>query len=191
MDVTHGGSFIPDPTPTGGPSVTQLSLADGAGVSWSITRKAGITVATPSVVTASLPGSEIGYDQITASVSITGTTSAAPTTIISGSAHIFDGSPVLLDFSAMAIVTPNAAGVSLNIGLYEGSTLITILTFAVPTASANMWVPFRSGFRFTPSAGSHTYSIKGWAASGSGADISAGTGTAGSAAPAYLRFTKV
>lgn len=192
MDVLHNGGLLPDATPTGGPGTTSLSVQDGTGISWAITRKAGQVVATPTVITSVLPGSEIGYDQITAGVSITGTTLAGATQVIAGSAHTFDGAPVIAEFFSPTVELPAAAGATMSIYLFEGGAAITALSVLQNPASAANWVTVLARQRFTPSAASHTYSIYAVVSTTTGTPtIFAQGGTGSSEAPAYLRFTKV
>jgi hypothetical protein len=136
-------------------------------------------------------GAELGYDQITAGVNPTGTTAATATTVISCAAHSFDGAPVLCEFYAWAAVMGAVSGQTVTAGLFEpAGTLITALCTVVNNAAAALRVPFGGKFRFTPSAGSHTYTIAAWV-SASGPNIAAGTGAGGGNTPAYCRFTKV
>lgn len=159
---------------SGGTANQLLQAVDSTDVQW----------ATP-------PGAEIGYDQITASVNIVGTTSAAPTTVIAGSAHTFDGSPVMAEFFTSVVELPTVTGGSMNIGLYEGSTLIAILATLENNGTAAVWTPAVGSFRFTPSAASHTYSIKAWVSSTTGTPLIFAQSGSANNVPAYLRFTKV
>ena len=138
------------------------------------------------------PGLEIGYDQITASVNIAAT--APPgTTIIGGTARTYDGGPVVLEFFSPQITTPNAAaGNTVNIALFDGASQVVILGIIQTPAAANTKVPVLLRWRFTPSAGSHTYAIAAWAASTTGTpSVAAGTGGISSGFdPAYLRITR-
>lgn len=139
-----------------------------------------------------LPGTELGYDQITGTVSVTATSAATATSIIAGTAHSFDGSPVLLEFYAPGVSSPSVAGDSTWVLLFEGSTQIAQIAQVQTPSAASMGVTVKAGIRFTPSAGSHTYSIKAWATVTTGTPrVFAGSGSGGAAAPAYMRFTKV
>lgn len=138
------------------------------------------------------PGYEIGYDSITAQANITGLTLGNATTAIAGSAHTFDGGSVVAEFYASAVELPGVADGTMNIVLFEGGTPIATLASLSNPAAANCWMGGCFRYRFTPSAGSHTYSIKAYVSSTAGTpNIFAGAGTAGANAPAYLRFTKV
>jgi hypothetical protein len=140
------------------------------------------------------PGFEIGYDQITAPVTVSSTTEGTPTVIIACAAHTFDGGLVILEF-----FTPEmkcASGVTnpfILANLYEGATDLGRLCDVGQNGSSipqSTSAPGIGKFRFTPSAGSHTYTIGGWVSGGSGS-IAAGAGGAGVECPTYARFTKV
>jgi Pectate lyase superfamily protein len=138
------------------------------------------------------PGKEVGYDPITATVNVTGTVPTAPTTIITCPARTFDGLPVLLEFFSPRVVTPNnVAGANIHIGLYESGNLIAELGQLQTPAAATLTAPFPAALRFTPSAGSHTYTIGAWVTSTTGTPaVTAGTGAGGSNAPTFARWTK-
>lgn len=139
------------------------------------------------------PGFEIGYDQITATVNPTGTTEGTATTIITCAAHTFDGGLVLATFNAPLAVGPGAAaGNNLFIGLFESGTLVNRLAASITPAANTLGVWISQATRFTPSAGSHTYTIGAWVTNTTGTpSINAGAGGAGASSPAFVRFTKV
>jgi hypothetical protein len=138
---------------------------------------------------AALPGTEIGYDAITASVNV----GTATTAVIPGSAHTFDGSPVMCEFFSPDILLPSVAGATVNVFLFDGATQVVIMAVCTNSAAQSARNPVTTTFRFTPSAGSHTYNIKAAASITTGTPaVQAGTGTVTSGLPpAYLRFTKV
>lgn len=130
-------------------------------------------------------GYEVGYDQITAGVTVSGTVIGSATTVIAGSSHAFDGNAVMMEFFAPA-VTPGASG-GVDFYLMEGATQIGVIGSAGPGGSPVE--PFIAKYRFTPSAGNHTYSIVG-VRSTANASVSAGLAGTGTYVPAYLRFVK-
>ena len=148
-----------------------------------------------SVNLASLPGYEIGYDQITATVNLTGTTEGTATTVITCAAHTFDGGAVLCEVYTLILQTPNAAvGDTAIVGLFESGTLVNriLLGRAVAVTAQQPQHPGFGALRFTPSAGSHSYVVAGWVSSTTGTpQVVAGTGGAGNNPPAWVRFTKV
>ena len=147
-----------------------------------------------AVARSTLAGYEIGYDQITANVNLTGTTEGTATTIITCAAHSFDGGLVLVEFYANGVRTGTPAGNDVVIGIFESGTLINrIGEIQNPGAGATNNVgPFHTVCRFTPSAASHSYVIAGWVSAATGTpSVFAGTGGPGNNPPAWVRFTKV
>ena len=144
----------------------------------------------PSKLLPSSVGSEIGYDQITASVSVTSTAEATGTTVITAAAHTFDGKAVIAEFFAPVGLATGAAGKALTVSLFEGSTQIGRLCQIINITANAVAVPMIGKLRFTPSAGSHTYTVTA-ADSGGGGTISCGSGGTGAYPPAYIRFTEV
>lgn len=134
-------------------------------------------------------GWEFGYDQITASVTVASTTRSAGTTIISAAAHVFDGSPVVAEFSAPSIQP--AGNDFITVSLFESSTEIGGLTTTRQNVggSGNDQMAQVGEIRFTPSAGSHTYTVTAYHFSGT-ASINCGSAGTGNAVPAFVRFTK-
>ena len=135
-------------------------------------------------------GYEFGYDFIVAPVTLAATTEAAGTVVIPGSAHTFDGNPVMFEFQAPYVQTDAVANSYCGFALWEGG--VEIGKFSITsalTASVN-YQTVRGSLRYTPSAGPHTYSVKGWSTSGTGV-LGAGTGSTGQYGSAYLRATSV
>lgn len=136
------------------------------------------------------PGDEIGYDQITSNVSVTATTEASGTTIITCSAYTFDGAAVILEFFSPAVNIGTVSGNFVVINLFEGSTQIGRLAeLSISGANATRDEPVFCRYRFAPSAGSHTYTITAW--KGGTASVGAGSGGTAGRLPAFVRFTKV
>lgn len=137
------------------------------------------------------PGTEIGYDQITASVVVSSTTEATGTTIITCAAHTFDGAPVIARFFCPILLAFNAALAAVTVSLFEGATQIGRLTLSQGVAAAANQDSAGIGLlRFTPTAASHTYSVTGFQSGGNGSVI-CGLGGTGAYVPAFIRFTKV
>lgn len=108
---------------------------------------------------------EYDYVEQTSNTTITGTTEGTATTILTGNTINYDGNTkILVEFSCVNIQADGSS--YLSICLFEGSTLIKTLAFIYPSASRPGSVSAK--YKFTPTAGNHTYSIKG---------IKGGTGT--------------
>ena len=139
-----------------------------------------------------VPGEELSYNEITATVNVTGTTSGSPTTIISGTPVTLSNNRVMVEFFSPQVSTPSAAaGNTTNIGLYENGSLVSILAQVNTAAAATQVCPVFARWRFVPTAGSHTYSIAAWATNTTGTPrVFAGNGS-GVVVPAYIRILKV
>lgn len=138
------------------------------------------------------PGYEFGYDQMTSFISVTSTTESAGTTIIAGTSHTFDGSPVIAEFFSPKASGNTASGGSVSVSLFESSTDKGILCWIADSGTTELMVSISGKLRFTPSAGAHTYSVTAATSSTSGSPfIQGGAGGVGNVAPCYIRFTKV
>lgn len=133
------------------------------------------------------PGYEIGYDQITAPVTVSSATESAGTTVISCAAHTFDGAAVVLEIFAPNIVIGSADLVSFLV--FEGATEIGRISDN-RTATTSGGGGTIGKYRFTPTAGSHTYTITAVRGTNNGT-VSAGAGGTATYLPAFARFTKV
>jgi hypothetical protein len=151
--------------------------------------------ATGKVPAAQLPtigssGAEIGYDQIIASVNVTATSEAAGNLCIQCSAYTFDGSPVLLQVFSPYFYVNNTNTIILN--LFEGATNLGRIAL-MQTISGNGGGDSQALFcqyRFSPSAGSHTYKLTAFV-NGNNGTFGAGPGGGTNNMPAYARFVKV
>jgi hypothetical protein len=138
------------------------------------------------------PGYELAYAEITATVNVVSTTEATGTLIVTAPAFTADGSsPVVVEFFSPALTSPAVAGGYLIVSLFEGATQIGRMGAVVPPTAANLAVPAFTRRRFTPSAGSHTYSITA-VVSGTTGTPSVGAGVSGTVGymPAYIRITR-
>lgn len=131
------------------------------------------------------PGYEFGYDQITGTVTVASTTEGTPTTIITCAAHTFDGGAVLVTFFAGRVSGPGS-GQDVILLLETGTSLGRLGWYP---ASVNQGVTFQ--FRFTPTAGSHSYVVAGFGTATNNGSIIAGAGGATTEVPCFVRFTKV
>lgn len=115
-------------------------------------------------------GGELNYASISANVSITATTEAAPNDIVSVPARTYDGTTTIMVTFSSAIVAFTALGsanVLINLWDMDGPTNLGRLaqmqqgTLAAGSAYSSA-VPFERSVRLTPSAGRHTYRVRAW-----------------------------
>ena len=135
-------------------------------------------------------GSEIGYTQIVANVNVTDTAEGTATALITSSALTFSGAAAIAEF-----FTPSALGPTggfMVFSLWEGATQIGRLVEMGGISGGQAQMAICARYRFTPTAGTHTYKVAGWVASTTGTPlIKAGSGGTGADVPAYLRFVYV
>lgn len=134
-------------------------------------------------------GKLLVYNQITANANITDTSEATATALITSSAFTFDGTAVWAEFYTDELLAPTSGFVVAT--LFEGATQITRLATLNGIASAQSGASVLARYKFTPSAGSHTYKVCAFAASTTGTPrITAGAGGTATDPPAYLAFYK-
>lgn len=149
----------------------------------------------PIVSPASGSGSGVtvfDYVEITAPVTITATTAATATTCITGNAVTYDGvTAVIIEayFVSLSITPATAVPHFVVIELYQdGTDLGTIAQMTGDVIASAMTMTCIGRRRMTPTAGSHTYSLRGWKSiAGDTASVQAGAGGAGTLYPSYLR----
>lgn len=140
------------------------------------------------------PGYEIGYAQLTTSTNIASTTEASGTSLFAPGALTFDGGAVMVEVWAIACTVDTGATQDFVIAsIFESTTQIAriawIQTLVTGFTSSEV---FTGKYRFTPSVGSHTYTITAFASSTTGTPkLVAGSGGTAGYPPAFVRFTKV
>lgn len=135
------------------------------------------------------PGYEIGYAEFTSAVTVSATAESAPTDVVSAGSLSFDGTPVIVEFFAIALTPASAGGATVIVSLWEDSTDRGRLAFRQTGAAAAQYDPVLVRRKLTPSAGSHTLKITATAGGGDGS-ILAGAGGVGTNLPGYIRITK-
>lgn len=136
-------------------------------------------------------GGQLAYVEKTSDTSITATVEASADTVVTAGAIVFDGSTaVIIEFWTPALRAAATAGAILNVWLFDGSSSIGRLA-AVENPATSVFTAFPGlmGRRITPSAASHTYSIRSTVSTGTGT-VRGGAGGAGTLVPAYIRITR-
>jgi hypothetical protein len=135
---------------------------------------------------------EVGYAQITSDVTVTATSEATATAVVSLAAITYEAVPHMIEFFAPdARPNTGAAGQNITFALFDSTTAVIGVwgRIATPAASGNL-VPVHLGYRFTPTAASHTYNVKCWVSVTSGL-VQAGAGGSATHGPAWLRITRI
>ena len=138
------------------------------------------------------PGFEIGYAQSTSQINVTDTSEATATSLISPGALTFDGGAVYCEFFTPQLAPPNPLGATITVTLFEGATELTRLAFANNNvAGTQIATSCSARYKFTPTAGSHTYKLCAFVSSVTGTPyILGGTGSGAAYSPAFIRFVK-
>lgn len=130
----------------------------------------------------------------TADVDCTATSEATATTIITAPALTFDGSTVVLIQFGMTAFGDALLTVTNNLVLYDNGGSVGAL------AAGRAWSSEPSGHanggrlftrRLTPTAGQHTYSVRGYVSSAATFIIAGSTGVGQLDRPHYLRVFQV
>jgi hypothetical protein len=135
---------------------------------------------------------ELAYVQVTAApTAVAVATSATAQTVMTLPSIVADGiSPLIVEVDAIAAI-PHSAGIgSVTVSLWEGATELTHLcTVTNEVASTNLAIPIKGKYRFAPSAGPHTYTIKAFSTT-TAWDIWAGSGGVAGNPPFFARITR-
>lgn len=144
----------------------------------------------PQSVKQSTTGYEYDRVTITGNATVSGTGAGAQTTIITGSTVTYDGQTAIwVEFYSSQVATSTTSGDFVAINLFDGTTSVCQLAFVQTVAAASLSIPVHARIKIVPTAGPHAFIVQAFRSSANGL-IVAGTGTAGSAAPAYLLVTR-
>ena len=133
-------------------------------------------------------GTELDYVEFHATVSPTATSAATANTVVTGSAVAYDGSTaVWIEFFA-PLAQPGDSGATMTFTLYDGSSAVGTIGALGRAGSGASYSVVNCRWRLTPSAATHTYSIRAWVSTGTGS-IGSGDGTTGAAG--FIRIATV
>ena len=140
------------------------------------------------------PGTQLGYTEFTAEVVITATAEGSATTVVTAPAVVVaSGETIAVEFYSPQYGGA-VAGDDLHVYLYEDGSSIGFMARATILVSAfgglqPLWL--RSD-NMSPTAASHTYSIRATRSSGANAQsIYGGVGGSGAARPGYIRVVHI
>lgn len=158
-----------------------LSVVAGA-VAWAAPGGASVNAGTPY---------EVDYVALTSSVNVSATSEATADTVVTANAESFDGSTIaIIEFFAPRGRPAASTNATIDYVLYDGSSSIGLLgrQHSAAASSANFAVYLVH--RLTPSNASHTYSIRAFVSTGTGA-VTGGAGGSGNIMPGYIRISKL
>jgi hypothetical protein len=143
-------------------------------------------------IAAASPGHEFDYVEFTSPVTVTSTTEAGADTVVTSAAIAYDGSTaVFVEFYCSDVDV--TADYFVRLVLYDGASSIGIISAdhisPFPTNDFRMSVLVKR--RLTPSAATHTYSIRAFGNASTGSTVNAGAGGTGNYMPGFIRITKV
>lgn len=130
---------------------------------------------------------ELAYAEKTSNTNITATSEAAADTIVTAGAVACDGAMILIiEFGTNAWAQDSTTPVNRLVLFDNGASIGTLFQGVSPSTSSG-----KPGFtvrrRLTPSAGSHTYSVRGWVSSSSTMIVAGDVFSPGRDSPAYIR----
>lgn len=129
---------------------------------------------------------ELDYVQITSNVAISATTEAGSDTVITGNAVAYDGSTrICIEFFAPLVDARQFVVVS----LWDGSSELGWFGQWEGNNATTMGPPMLCRRFLTPSAATHTYSVRAYRGA-TAATVFAGAGGTATTLPAYLRITQ-
>lgn len=133
-------------------------------------------------------GVTVSYVQFTTGVGISATTEASANTVVTSAAVTADGTTEYwVEFFSPQWIA-GSAGNNLTAVLYDGISSIGIMGVYGDT-STQAYGPAVVKRKITPSAGSHTYSIRGFINAGAAAQFSGQAGGAGNHVPGYIKVS--
>lgn len=134
---------------------------------------------------------KLAHTDFTSNASITATSEATATTIVTASAVTFDGSTACMIYFFSPLVEATTQTWNMRIVLYDGSSSIGYWSqakFAGGSGEGENGVYL--GRRLTPSAAAHTYSARAYMVSGTSGTVYGGTGGAANFMPGYIRIER-
>ena len=138
------------------------------------------------------PGFEFDYVPFTSPVAISATTEGAADTVVTANAVTHDGSTaIFIEFFCPQVEPNTGTSAAIAIILNEGATVLGTIAWVrfLTNNVTSAFSPVFARFRLTPTAGSHTYSVRAYRTVGNGA-MNAGAGGTGADVPGYIRQVK-
>lgn len=158
---------------------TSFGVGDGA-----------TTFNVPNYTFAKVSMPEVSYVAISGSISLTATTEAAATSIVDAAPIVCNGADAYwIEFYAPYFVPPSSAGFYSYFPLFDNGVSIGYLGLFETPASGADYKPLFMKRRIVPTAGTHTFGIRGFGPSPS--TVGVGGGTISDFANGYINISCV
>jgi hypothetical protein len=147
----------------------------------------GRVTALTSATIAGGAGAKLSYVEYSAPVTISATSEATADTVVTASAVVFNGTTeVEISFYCYTVISAPSAGIVFC--LYDGASSIGRWAITQnPDAVTQMTFPAFLSRILTPSAASHTYSVRAYRFTAN-CTVNAGVGGVGNPMPGYVRI---
>ncbi len=143
--------------------------------------------ASKKVTMGMLPGYEVAFVQSTTAVTVTATVEASSDTILTLSAATYAAVPHIFQFSWPSLQLAGTGTQAVIVSLFDGSTQVCRI-WQWNEGTIGYWGGQTAQVRYTPTAGTHTFSVRGFRAGGASHTYQAGSPpAAGVFAPIQLR----
>lgn len=131
----------------------------------------------------------LNYTEFTSNVTISGTSAGSPTTIVTASSSVTVGGSTLITVEFYCCQIVAGAGGSTFISMWRDSTDLGLIGMVVNPGTTSLSAPCLAVRRLTPSAGTYTFSIRGYRVTANGTATANVGGSGGFPMPGYIRIT--
>lgn len=134
------------------------------------------------------PGTQIDYQQITATTAaIVPTTEGTSTSVITGNSVTYSGARIKIEYWCPGYTATGNGTVTYVI--YKDSTVVYQVSANIRAGAADVWSPTKVETFDTPGAGTHQYKVFAFANAASTFQVVAGLGGSGNKPAAWMRTT--
>lgn len=180
------------PTPPPAPPSAPPTLGISPTVSTTPAPGGGIALDFTGRLNASIPvtGGELAYVELNSPQTVSATTDAGATSVITDTQRDFDGRPIWIEFFAPVVDIPANAGGNFTIFvLFEDGSSIGRLGALGSASNVAVLDAARLRRRHTPTFGPHTYAVKAFRTTAN-CTVTAASGGSGNYFPGYLLITR-
>jgi hypothetical protein len=134
----------------------------------------------------------LSYVEFTSPVNTTATAEGSATTVVTAASVSPDGATrICVEFYCESAQTPGTSSGQIIIDLWQDSASIGRLAQVITASAASpTGAPVLVRRFFTPAAGATVFSVRAWVSPAGTGVLNAGSGTATTSMPGYIRVTK-